>query len=137
MSCVFTSSYSPLSGKIKNGIKKKKQWHIVTSLILRLGKAFKDTPLFAYKWGKNVRDKLVSSDLSCEPLVYRSVKSPCFCCALWSNEQFRYPHSGKNKYIWLYKHLNLYAVHLYSAICCSKELAPGIIHDTVGELFEL
>ena len=97
---VLASTYSPLCQDTKEAV--KKHWHLL-STDPQVGHVFKDTPMFAHKRAKNVRDSLVRSDCWVPPSHFMSeVPSgnfPCHNCvhcnAMIKGGEYLHPQSGK------------------------------------------
>ena len=88
VSCITT--YTPQAYMIKNTV--MKYWHILTS-DPALTQHFKDPPLFVYKRGPNLRDKLVRANILPQPkqTLLAPIKPgnyPCGKCAQ-SNNTFK------------------------------------------------
>ncbi len=80
-SCIFKSTYSPLSNDIKTII--KNHWHIIQS-DPQLLNVFSDQPLFVSSRSSNLRDKLVHADTyisSPTTLVDAQGNFPCHSCS--------------------------------------------------------
>ena len=97
---VLSTTYSPLCFDIKSTV--KKHWHILSS-DPSVGHVFKESPIFAHKRAKNVRDSLVRADVYVPPSHFLSNPPagnfPCFDCihcnAMIRSDQVLHPHSGK------------------------------------------
>ena len=97
---VLSSTYSPLCIGIKNAV--KKHWHMLSS-DPSVGHVFIETPIFAHKRAKNVRDSLVRADCYVPPQHFLSNipmgNFPCrncvHCNAMIKGNHVLHPHSGR------------------------------------------
>lgn len=101
---IFSTCYSKCSEQLKSII--NRHWYILKSDI-NLGDAFQNPPRIVYKRGKNLRDRLVNSDLPPLMVPSKSVLTPipdgnrkCGSCAQCSYTYkcttFKHPHTGKS-----------------------------------------
>lgn len=100
---ILTTEYCRNGGQFKNII--MKHWHILESDD-QLKNVFNERPLIVYKRGRNLRDQLVHSYLSPDPVVSQTILAPipdgnrrCGNCAqcnyTYRCNSFKHPHTGK------------------------------------------
>ncbi len=99
VSCITT--YTPKAYMIKNTI--LKHWHLISN-DPSLNRKFKEPPLFVYRQGPNLRNRVVRASIRTVPnqtllAPLRNVRNPCGNCAhcnnTWKAFDFKHPKSGK------------------------------------------
>lgn len=103
---VFTTTYSPISKKVKNII--MKHWHIFEADV-SMKSLFSQPPLFSYSRASNLRDRMVKADIGIKQRMQTFLGTPakgCFPCLgcphcnnLIKGNVINHPHSGKQFFI--------------------------------------